>query len=223
MNEIPEKLYRGVVRKHTELDSILEQNDMPMTPPNEPIIDEDGEKYVGDGNEYGVYMTTNENMARAAYGNPRTWTTPLEPRVEIDNERREVIGAPRIGVIHEIDTNGVDVRIPKINGPMKGLYNNGFQGDEYIADSIPANNHKIKQFRVGADLLHDGIDIDVDEYGIGVAAEKVRETVERRLGRLSLLTSELTNMTDARRRGLSSNSLYFIKLRKQYKDEDNKD
>ena len=66
--EKPKVLYRGVTISYDLLKD-FHFDGYPLVPPNEPKIDAQGRKTVGDGNEYGVYMTDNFAMADYAYGN----------------------------------------------------------------------------------------------------------------------------------------------------------
>lgn len=138
---LPKKIYRGVVLNYEQFKGIDFEAD--LFPPNPPKIDEYGRKTVGDGNEYGLYMTDNLNVAEEAYGRPETSTA-------------------NIGIIYEIDTNGIDIRKPWLApvwaGAGNGLshYNNGYAGNEWIADSIPRQNFRIKSIilpRIALDSL----------------------------------------------------------------------
>ena len=62
----PEILYRGIV---LDFDKIKNWNfDADIDLPKDFIYDENGNKLVVDGNEYGIYMSDNVQMPIEAYG-----------------------------------------------------------------------------------------------------------------------------------------------------------
>ncbi len=65
--EKPKKLYRGINVSRSKLNNskIFQQDD--MYPFHEPYVDEEGRNIVGDGNEYGIYMTDNKIAAKKDY------------------------------------------------------------------------------------------------------------------------------------------------------------
>lgn len=75
----PKKLYRGIDISRNELNNskLFQQDD--MYPFREPYVDEEGRNIVGDGNEYGIYMTDNKIAAKKDY------QEQLEPDIMNEN------------------------------------------------------------------------------------------------------------------------------------------
>ena len=182
--EVPKTLYRGVVLPASEVNSgLLSQ----ALVPGSEKIDEQGRRVVHDGNEYGVYMTDNPSMVQSAYGSPSDYgdNLPDSPSFKWRGLPGSRVQAPQVGITYQIDTNGLDVRKPFILEHWKGHYNNGFKGDEWIADSVPAANHEITRLKIGRDLLHGPKVIEVGDDP-EVAFEELRLELDRRLGRLAV-------------------------------------
>lgn len=132
----PEKLYRAFTVSVNDLS--LELLQKPLIPGSGVDLEQSTMK---DGNELGVYMTTNETMANTAYAHSRD---SIEcPRYNSGYGVTNVVELPKCGVTVEIDTAGLDIRRPKITPRLMGVYNNGFDGDEWIADEIPPSNYKV--------------------------------------------------------------------------------
>ena len=150
----PKDLYRGIVLSYNDLQNI-EWYNSDIKVHYEPEIDKYGRQIVSDGNEYGVYMTDNLDMVLSAYGNPRSNGTTLEnsPQLNISGAR-STVNVPSVGVIYHINTEGLDIREPFICDELQGHYNNGFQGTEWIADSIPKENVEVVGIKIARDLLH---------------------------------------------------------------------
>lgn len=173
----PEKLYRGIVVNY-ELFGNIDFNGE-MVPPNPPKTDEDGRKTVADGNEYGLYMTDYLEMAERAYGNPKCGGGKTIGEKRYFNSRNEILNElGRIGVIYEIDTEGLEVRTPWISSGLRGHYNNGFVGDEWIADKIPAENYCVICIVIGKDFLHEEVRIPVKD--IESAKTQLDEIIKKR-------------------------------------------
>lgn len=173
----PKKLYRGIVVNY-ELFRTIDFN-KEMVPPNPPKIDEHGRKTVGDGNEYGLYMTDYLMMAESAYGNPQCGGGKIIGEKKYFNSRNEILNElGRIGVIYEIDTEGLEVRTPWISSGLRGHYNNGFVGDEWIADKIPAENYCVRCIVIGKDFLHKEVRIPVED--IESAKTQLDEIIKKR-------------------------------------------
>lgn len=153
---IPNKIYRGIHVNLEEL-QLLELYGIDIIPPKEPIINEHGEKTVGDGNEYGVYMTDNKTVAESyAYrkgDNVQSIDNQL-PSIKVGSENPK-IGLSTIGILYEISTDGLNIRNPKYIDSLGGHYNNGFPGHEWIAEYVPSENYNITEVRIGHDILHD--------------------------------------------------------------------
>lgn len=183
----PKTLYRGIKIDYNHL-ADFEFTNVPITLNYEPIIDEYGRKTVKDGNEYGIYMTDNLNMVLSAYGSLYNDGIPLAGRPTLNNR---LILIPSIALIYEINPDGLNIRKPFITDVLKGHYNNGFEGSEYITDYIPASNYKLYRVRIGGDLLHDEEDIDVTQNDL---KEIVTKKLEKRRYHLELFANVLKNI-----------------------------
>ena len=172
-------LYRGVVLNSEQFLNYDFNKD--LVPPNPPKIDKFGRKTVGDGNEYGVYMTTNLDMARGAYGNPKG-----------SGSKTISLTSTNIGVIYEINSEGLDIREPWLDPLFKDIdgqkthYNNGFEGKEYIADVIPISNVRLKEVVIAADFLHERETIG-NIANIEDLKDKVREILAKRFKECELV------------------------------------
>ena len=197
----PNTLYRGIVLPYQDLNSI-EWHDADIKVHYEPKIDEHGRKIIGDGNEYGVYMTDNLDMVLSAYGNPRSNGTALEnsPQLIVSGARMTV-NAPSVGIVYQINTNGLDIREPFICDQLQGHYNNGFQGKEWISDMIPKENLEVMSVKIARDLLHDEQIIQNDG---GDIKERIDDIMSKRLSRLQDLSNELEKLPESKRLRLSS-------------------
>jgi len=150
----PKELYRGVT---LTWDHFINSTYNPLGgedlyPPNAPKIDELGRKVVGDGNEYGVYMSTNEQMVDAAYGKLgiNASGNPLAHDITLGRTIGR-IREPKISITYKIDPKKVEIREP-FN--TFGHYNNGFDGEEWIADVIPSNAYELRTVGISGDFLH---------------------------------------------------------------------
>lgn len=147
--EKPRKLYRGVTLNYNK---ILRYNfDGDLVPPPSNLYDELGRKVVGDGNEYGVYMSDNYSMVYGSYGKDKKFGEIIS-HISVDNN---AIKLPSVSIIYEIDTDGLQIRTPFIRDGLKGVKNNGYVGNEWIADSVPFENYEYNRILVGSDMLHD--------------------------------------------------------------------
>ncbi len=146
---VPKTIYRGINLNCNDFEVLDMTKD--IYPPCKPVINKSGEKVVGDGNEYGVYMTDNIEVAKfyARINN----NAPMNPVVNMGDN--EILSYPAIQIIYKIDTSELNVKTPKITRHLGGLYNNGLIGDEWIADYVPINNSKIINLNVGDDYLHE--------------------------------------------------------------------
>jgi len=197
-NEPPLHLYRGVKLPADALTEDIFNAD--LTPGSGPIIDEHGRATVADGNEYGVYMTDNPNMVDSVYANPRHGDAlPGSPSFNWRHSSQSRVEIPRVGVTHQIDTNGLAVRKPFITGGLQGVYNNGFEGDEWIADRVPAGNHRVTKLRVGQDMLHPAQDFDIRDQQTTEVLDAVRAEIARRVARLQLAAQVIEEIPGNRR------------------------
>lgn len=104
---------------------------------------EDDPSRIGDGNERGVYMSTNRTMIEAAYAHTSKGLSVPAPRFSDHGSITDKVTLPQCGVIVEVDTKNLPIRKPNIIPVLRGHYNNGFQGNEYIADVVPPENYKV--------------------------------------------------------------------------------
>ena len=99
---------------------------------------------IHDGNELGVYMSTNRHMTEQAYASPSGGLSVKTP--EHKDGRGVVtnfIPLPQCGIVVEVRTENLLIRRPEITAALKGVDNNGYEGDEWIADQIPGTEYKI--------------------------------------------------------------------------------
>lgn len=140
---VPEILYRGITLKVED----FEQDNFSTTlKAGSDEIDAKGTHVVSDGNEYGVYMSSNPQMVKTAYygrSKESLLTEPFVKDLSLGTERS--LNLPSVGVFFEIKTEGLEVRKPNMTQQLLGVANNGFVGAEYIADEIPSSNYKIKE------------------------------------------------------------------------------
>ncbi|HSX35903.1 MAG TPA: hypothetical protein VLH84_03140 [Patescibacteria group bacterium] len=200
----PSTLYRGVIVPAGAVTGDMLVGD--IRPGEEPLIDAEGRKVVADGNEYGVYMSDNGHMAEVAYATPRHTTQITDsPTFRWRGANQERLGLPKAGVLHQVDTTGLDIRKPYIQPQLRGVYNNGFQGDEWIVDTVPAANHHPIKLTLGPDMLHpaQGFDVVTDP---AAALEALRAEVAYRSGRFAVAKLVLEGMSPAQR-----NNDFYVK------------
>jgi len=148
MNEIPNELYRGVVASQDRLSDII--TDSVILRPTIERVDSQGRKVVGDGNEYGLYMSDRDNVAVDVYGNPREVDLPDSPQFGFPARK---ITIPQVGVVYKIDPEkAVNVRRPQLYMPY--AENNSFIGNEWICDEVPVGAYKVIRVRIAQDFLH---------------------------------------------------------------------
>jgi hypothetical protein len=137
--EAPPKLYRAITIKPEEL-SI--QRLRQMLVPGRPN-QEDPTK-INDGNELGVYMSTNKDMVESGYSAGGSNTLIQTPAYLDGGMYHHFVELPGVGVVYEIDSKGLEARRPQIASHLEGVYNNGFEGDEWIANEVPGESYKVK-------------------------------------------------------------------------------
>ena len=204
MKNKPSILYRGIIIDYNNLQN-FEFSGVDLKVNKAPIIDQYGRKTVGDGNEYGVYMSDNLSMVTSAYGDLHHDVTAIN-NLSICYER---IGIPSVAIIYQINTDGLDIRRPFILKHLKDLYNNGFQGNEWIADVVPASNYTVYRVRIGEDILHDAEDIDLSK--VTNISEHVKQKVEMRKYRLETFANAMEKMSPSIRRIIGRNELSILK------------
>lgn len=60
--------------------------------------------------------------------------------IKIGAGYEEKIGLSKIGILYEINTEGFNVRNPKVTNYLQGHYNNGYSGHEWISEYIHLKN-----------------------------------------------------------------------------------
>ena len=205
MENKPSVLYRGIKVDYNNLQN-FEFSGVDLKVNYAPIIDQYGRKTVTDGNEYGVYMSDNLHMVTSAYGDLHHDGLPIYNNLSIYNER---IMIPSVAVIYQISTEGLDVRKPFISEQLKGHYNNGFQGDEWITDIVPADNHTLYRVRIGADILHDAENIDLSKTDD--ISEQVKQKLEMRKYRLETFVNAMERMAPMKRNAIGRDELNILK------------
>ena len=200
----PSTLYRGIVLTQQQFYN-LNWYDNDIEVHYEPLLDSQGRKVVLDNNEYGVYMTDNLTMVQYAYGNPRGKCTSFEHSPEFAvSQLKKKVGTPQIGITYEINTNGLDIREPFMN-EMKGHYNNGFSGKEWIADIIPKENYKVLSIKIGSDILHGEKEFNC--YDFNSTVNHVADELQKREARLSHFCQQLEHLSNRERMWLQRNDM----------------
>jgi hypothetical protein len=131
----PEKLYRGFVvdPESLSVDSFKQ-------------VLEPSSTSGQDGNEKGVYMSDNLNMINSTNYSANSIKAVEVPVYDMGRGRQNRVFLPGCGVVVEINTSSLNIRKPRIDSVLQGHYNNGFQGEEWIADSIKPEDYKVKRF-----------------------------------------------------------------------------
>lgn len=196
--KVPEYLYRGMCISYEELKGFVFTG-IDMELPYEPYIDEQGRETVHDGNEYGIYMSDNPKMPLNAYANATNvgQGVYVNPPVSMGN-RNGYVKIPDVGICYKISTKDLNVRNPWISDVLQGVYNNGWDGDEWITDKIPAENYEIMQVMIGKDMLHDTQYIEIDD--IEHLKENTINILEQRKARLEVFAQEMSKIPEAERR-----------------------
>lgn len=205
MENKPSVLYRGIKVNYNSLQN-FKFSGVDLKVNYAPIIDQYGRKTVTDGNEYGVYMFDNLNMVTSAYGELHHDGLPIYNNLSIYNER---VMIPSVAVIYQISTEGLDVRKPFISDQLKGHYNNGFQGDEWITDFVPADNYTLYRVRIGSDILHDAENIDLSKTDD--ISEQVKQKLEMRKYRLETFANAMERMSPMKRNAIGRDELNILK------------
>lgn len=205
MENKPSVLYRGIKVNYNSLQN-FKFSGVDLKVNYAPIIDQYGRKTVTDGNEYGVYMSDNLHMVTSAYGELHHDGLPIYNNLSIYNER---IMIPSVAVIYQISTEGLDVRKHFISDQLKGHYNNGFQGDEWITDFVPADNYTLYRVRIGSDILHDAEDIDSSKTDD--ISEQVKQKLEIRKYRLETFANAMEKMSPMKRNAIGGDELNILK------------
>ncbi len=178
----PRFLYRGMkFFTNQNMDYAFDQ-DIPM--PTVLTTDENGMKCVMDGNEYGIYMSSNPEVgtfyATPNFHDASTIGKPIQLGMD-----RKTIGLPAVGILMRVNTQNVSIKEPKM-GIMKSLYNNNMPGKEWIAtQNIPIANVMYQKIIIGPDLLHDAK--VYDEVSPSLAKQMIDKELKIRESRLTKL------------------------------------
>ena len=205
MENKPSVLYRGIKVDYKSLQN-FKFSGVDLKVNYAPIIDQYGRRTVTDGNEYGVYMSDNLHMVTSAYGDLHHDGLPIYNNLSICNERIKI---PSVAVIYQISTEGLDVRKPFISDQLKGHYNNGIQGDEWITDFVPADNYTLYRVRIGADILHDAENIDLSKTDD--ISEQIKQKLEMRKYRLETFANAMERMSPMKRNAIGRDELNILK------------
>jgi len=134
----PEKLYRAFSVNPDKL--TIEMLSETLTPGDiakaDPALAENE-------NELGTYMTTNERMAFEAYAQGGDIGIIKTPRHMDNGGLVDFVVLPTCGIEVEVTTASLPIRRPKIAPQWQGHYNNGYEGDEWIANEIPKENYRV--------------------------------------------------------------------------------
>jgi len=212
--KIPKKLYRGVVLSSQSIEQGAKWHGVVLKPPREAKIDKNGRKTVDDGNEYGVYMSDNESMVDDVYSKPRFPWNPIKPLsnniiYKDGGGRQYCVSTPNVGIMYEIDTQGIEVKNPWISQQLSGHYNNGYEGKEWIAEQIPVSNYKITAIKVGMDNLHDAENIDATN--LQEAEKQLHAILSKRQQHLNDFCKEIEKMPPIERNNVSSDEMAVYK------------
>lgn len=212
----PEKLYRGFTMHPDEL--TVEKLKEVLVPgvPNE----EDPTK-IHDGNELGVYMSTNPRMVETVYARGNGYGTSYveAPRYNDNGSLSNRIKLPNVALMVEIDTVGLDIRKPEITEYLKGVYNNGFEGDEWIADKVPPEFYNVQKLILSRDVydkekLVVTLDDNSDE-AIQKAIDEIQEEYDKRREEAEEFSKALEKLTENRR----ISSAFMQKFKREWKEK----
>lgn len=176
----PEKLFRAFSINPEQL--TIERLRQELIPGG--VHKEDPTK-VRDGNELGVYMSTNPRMVESAYAKGGEGVSYVDTPVFGGSRGRENrIALPGCGIVLEIRAQGLDIRKPEITPVLQGVYNNGFEGDEWIADTVGADQYTVKKLLLSrwandAETFTVTLDDDSDER-LQTAIDTIKQEFERR-------------------------------------------
>ena len=107
-----------------------------------------------DGNEYGVYMSDNVDVAAGIYSNANDYAFQLDLEPDKVSRNRPMLRGflmPAVGVIYKVDPKKTEnFRQPVL---LKTRENDGKSGHEYIADRVPGDSYDILRANIGHDAL----------------------------------------------------------------------
>lgn len=182
--EKPAVLYRGVAVDGKEFADLDLFGDIKTI--YGPKKNEEGRDVVSDGNEYGIYMTTNYLMAKKAYAKAESLGSVYDKEicyVDTLSSQQKRVFYPQVGVVYKIDATKLEIKQPWIRSELEGHYNNGYSGEEWITkttDTPPFNEHiiprsayTVSDVEIGLDLLNGQESIDVS----GLSGEQIKKAV----------------------------------------------
>lgn len=209
---VPETLYRGITVPGSLFSvNLLKEN---LTPGAEPLIDAYGRKVDSSGNEYGVYMSDNSSMVEDAYSKAKYGQTlPDSPSFNWKGTSPIQLWTPDVGIGYTINSKGTDAHIPFMSSSMRGVYNNGYVGNEWVASIVPNDSYRVTNLSLGSDVLHGRTDFRLDAYTLEEAAEALKMEYERRLGRLALASELISSMPEPRRFIMGAVDEELLKIR----------
>ena len=192
----PEHVYRGIVVSHDAFSKLDFEDD--LVPDKPPEIDDQGREIIGDGNEYGVYLTDYDQMAKDVYGNPENKRGKTLAKLKGMFGETTEVSEPMIGVVYKINTEGTDIHEPWICAEMNGHYNNGYSGKEWVSSRIPREQYEIELISLSSDILHD------KESFSGASKEDVEARYAERMAHLERLCSDLGDSLPKEMRGMTT-------------------
>lgn len=216
--EKPEFLYRGISISANKFQELNLCGDMRPIAPQEK--NSQGRDIVSDGNEYGIYMTTNLYMAQDTYGNSHhEGELYMQEPLYVDYHRMpQYVHYPKIGIVYEINTSNLPIKKPWIQDALKGHYNNGFRGDEWITSAengehlIPKENLSIKNIVIGYDILNEREKIEVSGLTEEEIKLKVASVLQKRTEGYELLIKLVKKIPENRRSLVESQMRLYTKL-----------
>ena len=204
METRPKFLYRGIKIDYDSLQD-FKFTGVDLIVNYAPVIDKYGRKTVTDGNEYGVYMSDNLQMVLSAYGELHH-DGKLISNLKINYES---ISLPLIAIVYKINAEGLDIRRPFITSNLRGHYNNGYSGDEWIADVVPADKYTIYRVKIGDDILHKAEEIDVSN--IENIDEFLKQKLELRKSRLVTFANAMEKLSPRERNSIGDSKMEILK------------
>jgi hypothetical protein len=157
-----------------------------------------------DGNELGVYMSTNQTMTEQAYAISGKNSRLETERYNSGRGFMNHLEVPGLGIVLKIDTEGIEIREPEISDALKGHYNNGFEGREWIADEVPSTNyHPIKFIlsRYANDSKRFVLEFDgTNKDELREAIDEMKKHYEREISSYQEKARQINSLSEGQRR-----------------------
>lgn len=167
----PDTLYRAFTVNPENLS--LDMLQKPLVPGSQAV---DDPTRIGDGNEKGVYMSTNQGMVEKVYACGSNDNFLKTPRFVRRGGQEVGVVLPTCGLVLEIDTVDLDIREPRMIPALIGHYNNGYEGYEWIADEVPPEHYKLLKLVLSTHPNDkDKVTIDVTD----ATAEELHEAINK--------------------------------------------